>query len=235
MTLGHPRRTAGYAASATVTAILLSLSLRGSVEFDWTEVVGFSTGALCVWLTVEERVSQWPIGNASDVFYVVVFARAGLYADTGLQVGYIALGFAGWYWWLRGGHNRSRLVVQRTRPSDVVVCVLATAACTALLTWLLGQFTDSTVPFWDGLTTALSLVATAMLVRKLVSTWLVWMTVDVIYIGLYIYKGLYLTSILYATFLSMCVVGITQWRRTLRAQEAAVALPARLAAEAAVA
>ena len=80
------------------------------------------------------------------------------------------------------------------------------------MTSLLTRVNDS-APFWDALTTVLSLIAQFMLTRKLFENWFVWITADVIYVGLYIYKDLYLTSILYAIFLAMCVAGAIQWRR----------------------
>jgi nicotinamide mononucleotide transporter len=58
-----------------------------------------------------------------------------------------------------------------------------------------------------------------MLTKKLNENWYVWITADVIYIGLYLYKSLYLTSILYIIFLLMCLAGLRQWRRELREQE----------------
>lgn len=77
------------------------------------------------------------------------------------------------------------------------------------------QSVNDSTPFLDALTTVLSLVAQYMLTRKLLENWYVWITVDVIYIGLYIYKDLYLTGFLYAIFLCMCIVGLVQWRKAL--------------------
>jgi nicotinamide mononucleotide transporter len=64
----------------------------------------------------------------------------------------------------------------------------------------------------------LSLVAQYMLSRKLIENWLVWMTADVIYMALYVYKHLNLTAGLYAIFFAMCVAGFLHWRASLRAQ-----------------
>ena len=52
-----------------------------------------------------------------------------------------------------------------------------------------------------------------LLSRKKVENWHVWIAVDVLYVGLYLYKGLTLTAILYALFCVMAVIGLLAWRR----------------------
>src|SRR5947209_9274253 len=126
---------------------------------SWVEIVGFTTGALCVWLTVRQNIWNFPVGNVQCAFYIVVFLQAGLYADAGLQVVYIVLGFLGWWWWLHGGLERGPLQVRALSAGEAGLVLLIGIAGTALLTWLLAVLTPSTVPFWDGLTTCLSLVA----------------------------------------------------------------------------
>ena len=69
---------------------------------NWTELLGFITGAICVWLQVKENVWNWPAGIANNIFYVVVFWRSGLYADSLLQWFYILISIYGWWNWLRG-------------------------------------------------------------------------------------------------------------------------------------
>jgi len=202
-----------YGLAACASGALIGLSLTHRVPMDITEVLGFITGGLTVWLTVKENIWNWPLGIANDAFYVVVFLHARLFADTSLQVVYIVLGFLGWYWWLRGGRDQSRLSISRTsRPAAIAlgaITVIGTLGMTVFLTCI-----KDSAPFLDALTTVLSLVAQYMLTRKLLENWLVWITADVIYIGLYIYKSLYLTSALYAIFLAMCVIGLREWRRS---------------------
>ncbi len=181
-----------------------------------TEILGFATGALSVWLAVKERVSNWPVGIANSAFFLVLFWTSALYANSILQVVYIVLGVYGWWAWLRGGPERTRLRIRHVRRVEGVVVVVLTAVATVALTMILDRFTNSPVPFWDGLTTALSLAATYMLTVKIFENWWVWIVTDVIYIPLYASQRLFLTSIVYALFLAMCLAGLRDWRRTLR-------------------
>ena len=98
----------------------------------------------------------------------------------------------------------------------------ATLLAVLVLRWFLSRFTDSTVPGWDGLTTALSLAATYGQCRKLLESWWIWIAADVIYIPLYIYKHLRLTSGLYFVFFLLCVMGLREWSNALRQQRESV-------------
>jgi len=193
----------------------------------WTEILGFITGAASVLLAVRESAWNWPVGIANNIFFLILFWKARLYADAILQIVYIVISIFGWWNWVRGGAGHTELPVSRTTARTAIVLALLTAAATVLLVAILRRFTDSAAPFGDGVTTALSLTAQYMLSRKLLENWWVWMTADVIYIGLYCYKSLYLTGVLYALFFAMCIGGYVGWRKSwaLRAagpQEASV-------------
>jgi nicotinamide mononucleotide transporter len=181
------------------------------------EVFGFVTGAVNVWLLARQNIWNWPIGIANNLAYLLLFAKSGLYGDAGLQVVYIALGIYGWHIWLRRG-TEPRLPVTRTPVRVWNYLGLATILAVLLLRWFLARFTDSTVPSWDGLTTAFSLAAIYGQCRKLLESWWIWILADLIYIPLYIYKGLVLTSVLYFVFLLLCIFGLRQWTREVAAE-----------------
>jgi nicotinamide mononucleotide transporter len=180
-----------------------------------TEVLGFVTGAVCVWLLARQIIWNWPIGIANNALYLIVFLRSGLYGDAGLQVVYMILGAYGWWTWLHVTPGRAELPITRTSGGTWTWLIPATGVAAIGLALFLGRFTDSTVPGWDGFTTALSLAAIYGQSRKYVESWWIWIAADVIYIPLYIYKHLWLTSVLYLVFLILCVIGLREWRRAL--------------------
>jgi nicotinamide mononucleotide transporter len=206
---------------APLNAVLFTL---GNDQVSVSEMLGFGTGAACVWLTVAARISNFPVGIANSAFFLVLFASARLYADSGLQVVYIALGFLGWWQWLHGGASRGRLVVARAGWRLLAGCAVFVVASTCGLTLLLGWARDI-APFWDALTTGLSLAAQFLLNAKRIENWAFWIIADVIYVPLYVVKRLDLTAIVYALFLALCFAGVATWRRALRAELAPGALP----------
>jgi nicotinamide mononucleotide transporter len=186
---------------------------------SWTEVLGFGSGALCVWLVARQHIANWPVGIANNVLFVLLFTQAGLYADAGLQVVFITLAVYGWWTWTHGGGPGSdALPVRRTTRTEWTWLLAAGVMGTIGLTLLLDRATDSDVPFWDALTTALSLMATYGQCRKRLESWWLWIAADVVYVPLYAYKELYLTALLYIGFMTLCVLGLRHWSRDLAAQ-----------------
>jgi nicotinamide mononucleotide transporter len=181
------------------------------------EIFGFVTGAVNVWLLARQNIWNWPIGIANNLAYLLLFAKSGLYGDAGLQIIYITLGIYGWRIWLRRGTG-PRLPVTRTTVRMWNYLGLGTLLGVLALRWFLARFTDSTVPSWDGLTTALSLAATYGQCRKFLESWWIWILADLVYIPLYVYKSLVLTSVLYFVFLLLCIFGLREWTRELTAE-----------------
>jgi nicotinamide mononucleotide transporter len=179
---------------------------------SWIEVFGFVTGVINVWLLARQNIWNWPIGIANNLAYVILFATSGLYGDAGLQVSYIVFSVYGWILW-RHPNRETGLPVTRITTRVWIVLALTSAAGAVSLKWFLMRFTDSTVPGWDGLTTALSLAATFGQARKFLESWWIWISVDLIYMPLYIYKDLRLTALLYFIFLLLCIVGLRTWQR----------------------
>lgn len=181
----------------------------------WTEILGFATGAVSVLLAVRESAWNWPIGIANNILFLILFWKTRLYADAVLQVVYVLISIFGWWNWVYGGAGHTELPISKTRAKVGLFLALITCFSTALLGFGLERYTDSSAPFSDGVTTALSLTAQYMLSRKLLENWWVWMSADVIYVGLYCYKSLYLTALLYSLFFAMCITGYLRWRKSL--------------------
>ncbi len=178
------------------------------------ELFGFVTGVLNVWLVTRENIWSWPLGVLNAGFYVVVFSRTGLYSDTGLQVVYLLLSLYGWWHWLRGGPRRERIVVTRTARATAFVLAAVAVVSWIVLATITQRIPGAALPWLDAALVSISLVAQYMMTRKLLESWLLWIAVDVVYIGLFINRQLPLTAILYAVFLALAIIGYVQWKRS---------------------
>lgn len=186
-----------------------------------TEALGFALALVMVGCSIRELHWSWPLAIASSVLYFFVFRDNMLYAEAGLQLVFAALGFWGWRQWLRRGADQQPMqVIQRLPFKGWCWCAAALALLWPALAWLLLRYTDSDVAWWDALPTALSLIGQALLGRKYLENWLVWVAVNLISVGLFAHKGLWLTCALYALFIVLSVVGWREWLARLRAHSA---------------
>jgi nicotinamide mononucleotide transporter len=195
----------------------------GGSSVTWLEVLGAVTGLASVWWAARERVWTWPVGIANSGLFLLLFLDAGLYATAALQVAFIVLGAYGWWAWLRGGPASDALPVRRTRRREWIGLALATVIGQTAWTWWLVISTDSSVAFWDASVLVLSLVATFGQARKLIESWWVWIAVDTISIPLFLSQELYLTAGLYLVFEVLCIIGLRDWRRSMRRHDEAQA------------
>lgn len=81
----------GMITVSSLSFVLLSASWFKWAPIDFTEACGFVTGAACVWLVTRGNIWNWPIGLANNLFFAVLFWRARLFADMGLQGVYLIL------------------------------------------------------------------------------------------------------------------------------------------------
>jgi nicotinamide mononucleotide transporter len=187
---------------------------------DWKlalQIIGVCLGLLYLLLEYRASIYLWVVGLVMPVVHGVLYYQSGLYADMGMNAYYVVAGLYGWLVW----HNRPRksgisFPITRTPARLVVPLVGIAAVAFVAIWWVLTRYTDSTVPVWDALTTALSVVAMWMLSRKYVEQWLVWLVVDMISCGLYIYKGIPFTAGLYGLYSVLAVAGYFRWLGTMR-------------------
>ncbi len=182
------------------------------------EVLGAILGVLYIQFSIRQNIFTWPTGILTSLLYIIVFFNSALYASMALQFYYVAISVYGWYYWLNGKRvdNKSLLPVQTaSKKLWIKLAVISTLLYLAIL-FILIRFSDSDVPFLDSLTTSLSIVATWMLAKKYIENWVIWIFVDIVSIGLYIYKSLWATVILFIVYTVLAYFGYIEWKKDLK-------------------
>jgi len=188
---------------------------------DWTfankvELGGTIFGLIYIWLSIRQNLHTWTAGIVTSLLYCWVFFEAKFYAGMGLQGYYLIISVYGFWSWRHGGDKSSdanELHVSLTKTSLWVKLFILNLLLTSLIYFLLGRYTDSPIPFGDASTTSLSIIATWMLARKKIEHWLIWIFIDLVSCGLYIYRGLYPTVFLFLVYTVMAGIGYSEWRK----------------------
>ena len=180
----------------------------------WLEIVAFVMAIVMVLLNMRVNPLAWPLAIASSLLYLLLFWHSRLYGEAGLQIVFAAVGFWGWWQWLRGTQDDGRpLAVRDLGARGRWSAALAFAVAWPALALLLDNATDSDVPWWDAFPTAGSLLGQWLLGRKYIENWPVWVIVNIASVALFSIKGLWLTVLLYTIFIGMSFAGWRAWRR----------------------
>lgn len=187
---------------------------------DWlaqhyVEVLGVLLSIIYLVLSIRQNILLWPVGILSAVMYMIVFFESKFYADMGLNAYYFVISIYGWINWSGAAkQEKKELPVKSVGRTQGMVLLLVMVGIFFIIGYLLDRYTDSPIPWWDALTTSGSIVATWMLTRKILEHWILWIFVDLLSMGLYIYRGLYPTAFLFLVYTTMAVVGYVEWKRT---------------------
>lgn len=183
------------------------------------ELLGFILSIIYLYLSVKQNVWCWFFGFACSALYVIVFFNSKLYADMSLQFYYVIVSIYGWWNWIFGKKSKT----EKTIPIINLSKKTAIASFFIfLLIWgvyffVLKNYTDSNIALPDSFATAVSIVATWMLTRKIIEHWLLWIFIDSFSIFLFLYKGLHLTAILFGIYTIMAIVGYKEWKKEQKA------------------
>jgi nicotinamide mononucleotide transporter len=180
----------------------------------WFETVGTAFGLASVYLQTREQIWNWPLGIVNVAIFFVIFWQSKLYADSVLQLYYLATGIYGWWAWLHAGPNRTELRVVRATRRLWMVIIPVIAVSGGGLGFILDRYTDSPVPFLDALLTTTSFAAQWMITRKILENWIVWIAANIVYVPVLIARGLPVTAIQYAVFLVLAVMGYRSWKKS---------------------
>ncbi len=197
-------------------ASFFEIFLQNLLNTSLLEIVAVTFGMASVWFAKKENILVYPTGIVSVLIYVYICFFAKLYADMGINFFYFLMSVYGWYNWTRKDLQRKVLEITRSNWLEHFFNMAAGVLMFFILSYVLKKYTDSDVPYWDSLTTAIFIVAMWLMARKKIDNWTAWIAGNIISIPLYFYKGLVFTSFQYIVFLILAILGYIEWDKKLK-------------------
>ena len=189
--------------------------------FMTLELIGTFIGLIYLWLEYRASIYLWIVSIIMPAIYIFIYYEAGLYADFGINIYYLGAAVYGWFIWKYGNKTKEQkeLPITSMPKRNWLKLFIVFIIAQFVIAWALINFNDSNVPCWDAFTTALSIIGMWMLARKYLEQWWIWIVVDIVCVGLYIYKELYFTSGLYALYAIIAISGWWNWKRLMKSQQ----------------
>ena len=117
--------------------------------------------------------------------------------------------FMVFFQWKTIQQQKQHIVIQSLPFSKMWLQIALSSLLGLLFGLSLKWWTQASLPLLDAQLAAMSLLATYWTSRKYFATWVLWIVVDLVYIGMFIYKELLLTAVLYAGFVVLAYLGGT--------------------------
>ncbi|TCB77689.1 nicotinamide riboside transporter PnuC [Acinetobacter sp. ANC 4173] len=185
------------------------------------EIFAVIISVIGVTLTIKRNMWCWWFNFLAFILYAYLFYTFKLYGETILQFFFIVVNFYGFYHWFKGKQQDHDIRIEPIKLSTVIWQMLLTALVGLAFGLSLKFWTDAAVPMLDAQLAAFSLLATYWTSRKHIATWVLWVFVDIVYVGMFIYKDLFLTAGLYAAFVGLAAFGWWQWIQVQNKQQLA--------------
>lgn len=180
------------------------------------DILGFVVGIAYLILEYRASIWLWVAGVIMPAIDMVLYYKAGLYADFGMAIYYCIAGVYGFLLWQFQSPNKAQKTASKRPIQHFEKSRILPALAVFLLIWagiwaLLSHATNSTVPITDAFTTALSIVALWALAQKYAEQWLLWFVVDLVCCALYIYKGIPFKAAIYGIYTLFSLFGYYKW------------------------
>lgn len=183
------------------------------------EIFAVIISIIGVALTIKRNMWCWLFNFVAFILYAYLFFKFKLYGETILQFFFMVVNFYGFYHWLKGKQQDHEIRIESIAVKTVIFQMILAAVGGLIFGLSLHYFTDAALPMLDSQLAAFSLLATYWTSRKHIATWVLWVFVDIIYVGMFIYKDLFLTAGLYAAFVGMAAFGWWQWQQVKKKQQ----------------
>ncbi len=182
---------------------------------NWLELTAAIIGFIYIVLEYKASVWLWFFSILSALLYVWEFFQNGVYANMLIQVYYLIIGIYGLLEWkgILKKKKQEEVPITSMPKKLVLPLVLISLFLCLLCPFVLREFTDSEVWLFDGVSTALSVVAMWLLVKKYYQQWLFWIVVEPLVVLTSIQAEMYATAGLYFVYTIIAIMGYFKWKR----------------------
>jgi nicotinamide mononucleotide transporter len=184
---------------------------------QWTILV---LGVAEVLLAKSNNILLYPAGIAATALSVFVLFQSQLFAESLLNIYYVAMSVYGWWYWIKK-KDRPAVAVTRAGKNDWVVTISITAGSGILLAFVLKNFTPSTVPVWDAWVSATAWAGMWLLAKRKVENWVLLNVSNAFAIPLLFRKQLPLFALLTIVLFVVACFGYVDWRKAAKRIQAA--------------
>ncbi len=163
-----------------------------------------------VWLGTTGKRITWPWWALSSALYGIFYYQAEFFASSLLQIAFVVAAVFGWFGWAPTGAVPGTLSV-RNRQYIAIGTIISVSVLSPLLSNI-----GAAATWTDAFILVASLAAQVLMIYEKFEAWVIWIIVNVTATIQFFILDYWFTSVLYAVFTVVAVIGLKRWHDTLR-------------------
>ena len=205
-------------ALATFSIVIIAVVSHNS----FLEFICSISGIAGAILIAKGKISGYLGGIINSLTYTLVSYKFGLYGETIVYaLLFVPMQFIGFYIWAKNSVAEGEKVdvIKKTLTTKKRVALLLGIAATVALYSFFISFLKGSMPGLDCATAILSIVATTLMMLRYAEQWIVWITVNVIAVTMWIiavlnndYQGIAILA-MWILFLLNSIYGWLNWKK----------------------
>ena len=177
------------------------------------EISGVIFSLLYLILLIQEKIVCWLFGIISSAISIWLFLRLQLYSESILYIYYVIIGVYGYYTWHKKDNLNEDLKISKwSLPPHLITLIVGVFAGYGL-GYYFDNYTDAQNAYFDAYTTIFSFIASYMEVKKILSTWILWIIINGATIFLYYSRGLDIYGLLTVVYFITSFIGYFNWKK----------------------
>jgi len=196
----------------------MDLSLAGIAsafaQMSGWEILAVVFGIAYVLLAAKESLWTWLFAFLSTIIYTVLFWEGALVSSSLLNFYYMIMAVYGFILWRSGGEKGEELEISQWSLKKNVTVIIVGIILAVIFGYVSDTYTEARFAYLDTFVMVFSVIATWMLAKKVLETWIYWMVVDSAAIVLYWKSGYLATIILFVLYVILAFYAYYTWWKT---------------------
>lgn len=177
------------------------------------ELVAVAFGIAYILLAAKESLWTWFFAFFGTFIYTILFWEGALVSSSLLNFYYMIMAFYGFVLWRNGGEQGQELEISRWSPKRHIVTLLLGTIIALVLAYISDTYTEAKFAYLDTFVMVFSVIATWMLAKKVLETWIYWIVIDSTAIVLYWKTGYIATIVLFVIYVFLAFYAYASWKK----------------------
>ena len=183
-----------------------------SIMSGWESFAAF-LGIAYIIFAARESQWCWPLAFVSTLIYTILFWESHLPMQAFLHFYYMGMAIYGYRLWRQRDQQEDNLRITSWSFFKQLQFILIASLISYAVAIYLSQSVTSQNPYLDASITVFSVLNTWLMAKKILQNWLYWVVIDAAAIVLYVQNGFYATTVMYAMYLVLAILGFISWNK----------------------